>query len=71
MSDPVDGLRRAVRHHDDWPDAGTSAMVIDAARRLIQTIDSRAEFIEHYRNSCTPTEQAIADVLGMTEKRDG
>lgn len=64
MSDPVDLLRRAVRGHDDWPDEGTKAAVIDAARQLIRAIDRRTELIDYTRRNVTPRQEAVAQIIG-------
>jgi glutaredoxin-related protein len=64
MSVVIDELRAALARHDEWPTKQTSAAVIDAARRLVGGVDMRAEVIEQMRRRVTPSEQAIAELLG-------
>jgi hypothetical protein len=62
---PIIGeLRQALARHDDWPTTETKTVVIGCARALIQTIDMRAAVIEAMRQHVTPTDQAIAELLG-------
>jgi hypothetical protein len=60
----VDELRHALSRHDEWPTEETSAVVIETARRLVQAIDMRAQVIDQMRRNITPSEQAIAELLG-------
>lgn len=57
-------LRRTVRDHRDWPTTASVGRVADAAGRLIDCIDQRAEMIEHMRAHVTPTQEAIAEIIG-------
>jgi len=61
---PYVALRDAVKRHHDWPADQTGAAVIDAAQRLVQTIDEQAAMIAYYRDHVTPTDEAVAKLLG-------
>jgi hypothetical protein len=60
----IDELRSQLERHDEWPTRQTSALVVDAARRLIQAIDMRAAMIEQMRRDVSPSAQAIGELLG-------
>jgi len=64
MGSPLDELREALEAHAHWPRPASSAAVIDAARRLVQAIDMRAQVIEQMRQTISPTEQAISELMG-------
>jgi hypothetical protein len=56
-------LRAAVLVYDDWPGSEARAQVIEAARRFVQAVDQRAAMIEQMRQTITPTDQALAELL--------
>jgi len=61
----LDELRSAVARHDDWPTDESSMVVIETARRLVRAVDMRAQVIEQMRQTITPSDQAVAEILGM------
>jgi len=63
-TDLIDALRQAVADNEKWSSYTSLAVVANAARSLVQAIDMRAEVIAYYRQNCTPTEQAILEILG-------
>jgi hypothetical protein len=63
MMDPFAELRAAVEAYDDWPTPESRAHVIELARRFVGTVNQRAAYIEHMRQSVTPSEQALSELL--------
>lgn len=61
----IDELREALARHDEWPTTETSRMVIEQARRFVRAVDQRAQVIEQMRREVTPSDQALAEILGL------
>ena len=61
--DLFDELKVAITRYDDWPTPEERARVISTARRFVRAVDQRAEVIEQMRQSVTPSEQALSELL--------
>lgn len=59
-------LRAAVTSYDDWPTPEKRADVIDLARRFVRAVDGHAEMIEYMRQSVTPSQQALNEILNRS-----
>ena len=65
--DLFDELRARIARYDESPTPEERARVISTARRFVRAVDQRAAVIEHMRQHVTPSDQALAELLNLTE----
>jgi hypothetical protein len=59
-------LRSAVADYNDSGLDEDRFRVVDAARRFVSAVNGQAQAIDYYRQSVTPTEQALSAILNPT-----
>ncbi len=68
-TDPYMELRQAINLHDEWPTEETRLRVVEQARYLVRAVEQKAAMIAQMRQAVTPTDEAIAQLLGRYRLR--
>ena len=58
-------LKTAVCSYNEWGTRSDQCNVIYAAQRFVAAVEQRANVINQMRQTVTPTEQAIAEILTL------